>query len=153
MLKFGLAKKLEKLSVFFRFNLNLFFKLRHQIPCPHITDPAEKYLSLIVPAFNEEQRLPAALEETMEWVKLRSLLYIRPFFGIVYLLPFLRSLLLLQNSSTCLIYAYYWGIIVIYLWFCSYLQDRASRDKSFSFEVYSFPLFFLISFKLIKVDF
>ncbi|KAG7574233.1 Glycosyltransferase 2-like [Arabidopsis suecica] len=52
------------------------------IPCPHITDPAEKYLSLIVPAYNEELRLPAALEETMD-----------------------------------------------------YLQDRASRDKSFSFEV------------------
>ncbi|XP_010554606.1 PREDICTED: dolichyl-phosphate beta-glucosyltransferase [Tarenaya hassleriana] len=53
-----------------------------QVPCPHISDPAEKYLSLIVPAFNEEQRLPAALEETM-----------------------------------------------------NYLQDRAARDKSFSYEV------------------
>ncbi|XP_048608558.1 dolichyl-phosphate beta-glucosyltransferase [Brassica napus] len=53
-----------------------------QVPCPHISDPAEKYLSLIVPAFNEEQRLPAALEETMD-----------------------------------------------------YLQGRASRDKSFSYEV------------------
>jgi len=62
--------------------LTLFFKLYYQIPCPHITDPAEKYLSLIVPAYNEELRLPAALEETMD-----------------------------------------------------YLQDRASRDKSFSFEV------------------
>ncbi|WZZ48770.1 hypothetical protein YC2023_048877 [Brassica napus] len=53
-----------------------------QVPGPHISDPAEKYLSLIVPAFNEEQRLPAALQETMD-----------------------------------------------------YLQDRASRDKSFSYEV------------------
>lgn len=48
------------------FLLTLFIKLYHQIPCPHITDPAEKYLSLIVPAYNEELRLPAALEETME---------------------------------------------------------------------------------------
>lgn len=53
-----------------------------QVPCPHISDPAEKYLSLIVPAFNEEQRLPAALEETL-----------------------------------------------------NYLQDRAARDKNFSYEV------------------
>ncbi|CAK9134510.1 unnamed protein product [Ilex paraguariensis] len=37
-----------------------------QVPCPHIFDPAEKYLSLIVPAFNEEHRLPGALDETMK---------------------------------------------------------------------------------------
>ncbi|CAN8284801.1 unnamed protein product [Cochlearia groenlandica] len=39
-----------------------------KIPCPHICDPAEKYLSLIVPAYNEEHRLPAALEETMDYL-------------------------------------------------------------------------------------
>ncbi|KAL0844596.1 hypothetical protein Bca101_017842 [Brassica carinata] len=43
-----------------------------QVPCPHISDPAEKYLSLIVPAFNEEQRLPAALEETMDYLESRA---------------------------------------------------------------------------------
>ncbi|CAN8287168.1 unnamed protein product [Cochlearia groenlandica] len=53
-----------------------------EVPLPCISEPAEKYLSLIVPAYNEEQRLPTALEETMV-----------------------------------------------------YLQNRASRDKSFSFEV------------------
>ncbi|KAF2611821.1 hypothetical protein F2Q70_00008634 [Brassica cretica] len=44
----------------------------HQVLCPHISDPAEKYLSLIVPAFNEEQRLPAALEETMDYLQGRA---------------------------------------------------------------------------------
>ncbi|XP_030491453.2 uncharacterized protein LOC115707581 [Cannabis sativa] len=53
-----------------------------QVPCPSVFDPAEKYLSLIVPAFNEEHRLPVALEEMM-----------------------------------------------------NYLQQRAAKDKSFSFEV------------------
>ncbi|KAG2296285.1 hypothetical protein Bca52824_042954 [Brassica carinata] len=43
-----------------------------QVPCPHISDPADKYLSLIVPAFNEEQRLPAALEETMDYLQGRA---------------------------------------------------------------------------------
>ncbi|KAJ4891978.1 Nucleotide-diphospho-sugar transferases superfamily protein [Raphanus sativus] len=56
--------------------------LKQVVRCPQISDPAEKYLSLIVPAFNEEQRLPSALQETMD-----------------------------------------------------YLQGRASRDKSFSYEV------------------
>ncbi|KAJ1390684.1 Nucleotide-diphospho-sugar transferase [Sesbania bispinosa] len=37
-----------------------------QVPCPHIVDPASKYISLIIPAFNEEHRLPGALEETMK---------------------------------------------------------------------------------------
>ncbi|KAF3558058.1 hypothetical protein F2Q69_00010873 [Brassica cretica] len=71
-------------SVFssFFFSDTAFSKFYHQVRCPHISDPAEKYLSLIVPAFNEEQRLPAALQEIMD-----------------------------------------------------YLQGRASRDKSFSYEV------------------
>jgi dolichyl-phosphate beta-glucosyltransferase len=37
-----------------------------QVPCPNIFDPAEKYISLIIPAFNEEHRLPGALEETLK---------------------------------------------------------------------------------------
>ncbi|GAV68884.1 Glycos_transf_2 domain-containing protein [Cephalotus follicularis] len=53
-----------------------------EVPCPHITDPAKKYISLIIPAYNEEHRLPGALDETM-----------------------------------------------------SYLQQRAAKDKSFSYEV------------------
>ncbi|CAI0443163.1 unnamed protein product [Linum tenue] len=40
-----------------------------QVPCPHLVDPAEKYISLIIPAFNEEHRLPAALDETIEYVE------------------------------------------------------------------------------------
>lgn len=43
-----------------------------QIPCPHINDPAEKYISLIIPAFNEERRLPAALDETMNYLQRRA---------------------------------------------------------------------------------
>ncbi|KAF3794072.1 Dolichyl-phosphate beta-glucosyltransferase [Nymphaea thermarum] len=53
-----------------------------RITCPSIFDPAQKCMSLIIPAFNEEDRLPAALSETL-----------------------------------------------------SYLQQRAKRDKSFSYEV------------------
>lgn len=52
------------------------------VPCPHVLDPAGKYLSLIIPAYNEEYRLPGALEETL-----------------------------------------------------NYLQERAAKDKSFSYEV------------------
>lgn len=37
-----------------------------KVACPSISDPAEKYMSLIIPAFNEEQRLPGALEDTMK---------------------------------------------------------------------------------------
>ncbi|TYH51544.1 hypothetical protein ES332_D10G283300v1 [Gossypium tomentosum] len=40
-----------------------------QVPCPDIFDPAKKYLSLIIPAFNEEHRLPGALNETMNYLK------------------------------------------------------------------------------------
>ncbi|XP_021296109.1 dolichyl-phosphate beta-glucosyltransferase [Herrania umbratica] len=42
-----------------------------QVPCPNIFDPAEKYLSLIFPAFNEEHRLPGALDETMNYLQQR----------------------------------------------------------------------------------
>ncbi|KAL0003108.1 hypothetical protein SO802_016889 [Lithocarpus litseifolius] len=43
-----------------------------QVPCPHVSDPAEKYISLIIPAFNEEHRLPGALEETMNYLEQRA---------------------------------------------------------------------------------
>lgn len=43
-----------------------------QVPCPSVVDPAEKYISLIVPAFNEEHRLPGALEETMNYLQQRA---------------------------------------------------------------------------------
>ncbi|GAB4831793.1 hypothetical protein Ancab_005805 [Ancistrocladus abbreviatus] len=39
--------------------------------CPSIFDPAEKYMSLIIPAFNEEHRLPGALDETMNYLQKR----------------------------------------------------------------------------------
>ncbi|KOM28556.1 hypothetical protein LR48_Vigan549s011100 [Vigna angularis] len=44
-----------------------------QVPCPHIVDPATKYISLIIPAFNEEHRLPGALDETMNYLQQRTL--------------------------------------------------------------------------------
>ncbi|XP_008776809.1 dolichyl-phosphate beta-glucosyltransferase-like isoform X2 [Phoenix dactylifera] len=43
-----------------------------KVPCPSICDPAEKYISLIIPAFNEEHRLPEALIETMNYLQQRS---------------------------------------------------------------------------------
>ncbi|OVA05117.1 Glycosyl transferase [Macleaya cordata] len=43
-----------------------------QMPCPSILDPAEKYISLIIPAFNEEHRLPGALDETMNYLQQRA---------------------------------------------------------------------------------
>ncbi|XXG80891.1 hypothetical protein AAC387_Pa09g1654 [Persea americana] len=43
-----------------------------QVACPSISDPAEKYMSLIIPAFNEEQRLPGALEDTMNYLQERA---------------------------------------------------------------------------------
>lgn len=43
-----------------------------QVQCPYIFDPAEKYLSLIIPAFNEEHRLPGALDETMSYLQQRA---------------------------------------------------------------------------------
>lgn len=44
-----------------------FFWNLFQVPCPSIFDPAEKYMSLIVPAYNEEYRLHGALEETIKY--------------------------------------------------------------------------------------
>ncbi|KAK3016738.1 hypothetical protein RJ639_006716, partial [Escallonia herrerae] len=43
-----------------------------QVPCPYIYEPAEKYMSLIIPAFNEEHRLPGALDETMNYLQQRA---------------------------------------------------------------------------------
>ncbi|XP_042511809.1 dolichyl-phosphate beta-glucosyltransferase isoform X2 [Macadamia integrifolia] len=43
-----------------------------KVPCPWIFDPAEKYISLIIPAFNEEHRLPGALDETMNYLQQRA---------------------------------------------------------------------------------
>lgn len=43
-----------------------------QVPCPHVVDPASKYISLIIPAYNEEHRLPGALEETMIYLQHRA---------------------------------------------------------------------------------
>ncbi|KAJ4843055.1 hypothetical protein Tsubulata_026631 [Turnera subulata] len=43
-----------------------------QVPCPHIRDPPEKYLSLVIPAFNEEHRLPGALDETINYLQQRA---------------------------------------------------------------------------------
>nr|GEX11287.1 dolichyl-phosphate beta-glucosyltransferase [Tanacetum cinerariifolium] len=43
-----------------------------QVKCPYIHDPPEKYISLIVPAYNEELRLPAALDETMNYLQERA---------------------------------------------------------------------------------
>ncbi|KGN50543.1 dolichyl-phosphate beta-glucosyltransferase isoform X2 [Cucumis sativus] len=43
-----------------------------QVSCPSIFDPAEKYISLIIPAYNEEQRLPGALQETIDYLQERA---------------------------------------------------------------------------------
>ncbi|XP_071706953.1 uncharacterized protein [Rutidosis leptorrhynchoides] len=43
-----------------------------QVECPYIYNPAEKYISLIVPAYNEELRLPVALDETMNYLQERA---------------------------------------------------------------------------------
>uniref|UniRef100_A0A7N0TZP0 dolichyl-phosphate beta-glucosyltransferase n=1 Tax=Kalanchoe fedtschenkoi TaxID=63787 RepID=A0A7N0TZP0_KALFE len=43
-----------------------------KVRCPFIFDPAEKYISLIIPAFNEEKRIALALDETMDYLKERS---------------------------------------------------------------------------------
>ncbi|XP_026442973.1 dolichyl-phosphate beta-glucosyltransferase ALG5A-like [Papaver somniferum] len=47
-------------------------KSRKKIPYPSIFDPAKKYISLIIPAINEEQRLPSALDGTMVYLQQRA---------------------------------------------------------------------------------
>ncbi|XP_027110994.1 uncharacterized protein [Coffea arabica] len=44
----------------------------NQVPCPHIFDSAEKYISLIVPAYNEENRLAGTLDETLNYLQQRA---------------------------------------------------------------------------------
>lgn len=44
----------------------------NKVPCPSIFDPADKYLSLIIPAYNEEDRLPSTLDETLNYLQQRS---------------------------------------------------------------------------------
>jgi dolichyl-phosphate beta-glucosyltransferase len=36
-----------------------------QVPLPSVFAPASKYISLIIPAMNEENRLPDTLDETL----------------------------------------------------------------------------------------
>ena len=41
------------------------------IPYPSVFDPPELYVSFIVPAYNEERRLPAMLDETFDYLRRR----------------------------------------------------------------------------------
>ncbi|KAG0465588.1 hypothetical protein HPP92_019752 [Vanilla planifolia] len=43
-----------------------------KVSCPSIFDRAEKYLSLVIPAFNEEHRLPGALVEMLGFLQQRA---------------------------------------------------------------------------------
>lgn len=43
-----------------------------KVPCPSLFDPSEKYISLIIPAFNEEARLPVCLEESLRYLQHRA---------------------------------------------------------------------------------
>jgi dolichyl-phosphate beta-glucosyltransferase len=43
-----------------------------KVPCPSIFDPPEKYISLIIPAYNEELRLPGAVDETLSYLQQRA---------------------------------------------------------------------------------
>ncbi|KAG6527000.1 hypothetical protein ZIOFF_009087 [Zingiber officinale] len=47
-------------------------QLRALVPCPSIFDQAEKHISLIVPAFNEEHRLSGAFVETINYLQKRA---------------------------------------------------------------------------------
>lgn len=40
-------------------------QLHTQVPCPSIFGEPSKVLSVVIPAFNEEDRLPATLQETL----------------------------------------------------------------------------------------
>ncbi|XP_042455804.1 dolichyl-phosphate beta-glucosyltransferase-like [Zingiber officinale] len=44
----------------------------NKVPCPSIFDQAEKHISLIVPAFNEEHRLSGAFVETINYLQKRA---------------------------------------------------------------------------------
>ncbi|XAR66282.1 Dolichyl-phosphate beta-glucosyltransferase [Bertholletia excelsa] len=43
-----------------------------EVSCPYVIDPADKYMSLIIPAFNEEYRLPGTLVETLNYLQQRA---------------------------------------------------------------------------------
>ncbi|KAG9445129.1 hypothetical protein H6P81_016469 [Aristolochia fimbriata] len=43
-----------------------------RVACTSINDPAEKYISLIIPAFNEEHRLPGAFTEAITYLQQRA---------------------------------------------------------------------------------
>ncbi|KAG8046887.1 hypothetical protein GUJ93_ZPchr0008g13022 [Zizania palustris] len=58
-----IGRRLERaavLAVFFEDSNSL-----DKVPSSWIYDPTEKYISLIIPAYNEEHRLPDALTETL----------------------------------------------------------------------------------------
>lgn len=42
---------------------------RSRVPFPRIQSAPTKYMSLIVPAYNEEERLPAMLDEMLRFLK------------------------------------------------------------------------------------
>ncbi|XP_020523993.1 dolichyl-phosphate beta-glucosyltransferase isoform X1 [Amborella trichopoda] len=86
-----------------------------KVAFPSVFDPAEKYISLIIPAFNEEHRLPLALDETMSsW---------RPTYIDAYILLLCGGWSAERNIS----FPFYVSQI--------YLQQRAAADKSFTYEV------------------
>lgn len=41
-------------------------------PFPRLYDDASLYLTLVVPAYNEEERLPAMLDEMLRYLKQRT---------------------------------------------------------------------------------
>ncbi|XP_068642292.1 uncharacterized protein [Aristolochia californica] len=43
-----------------------------RVACTSLYDPSEKYMSLIIPAFNEEHRLPGAFAEAMNYLQQRA---------------------------------------------------------------------------------
>ncbi|KAJ6357724.1 hypothetical protein OIU78_005547 [Salix suchowensis] len=82
-----------------------------QVPCPHINDPAEKYISLVIPAFNEEYRLPGALDETIKY----SAFHYKEKIDYSFSLPDMQNS---RNKNDKII-----------------LKHRAAKDKSFTYEV------------------
>jgi hypothetical protein len=57
---------------FAKVNCSRFLCSSLQIPCPSILSEPTKSLSIIVPAYNEEDRLPATLDETLKYVACRA---------------------------------------------------------------------------------